>query len=72
MEISTSNFVCMEENITATPCDVSLCFKVTTWHTKEEVTGQNYHIAIGDNYHTHSKCIIQADSVVKRSNRKTF
>ena len=38
MKIGTGSFVHMEGNITASPCDVSLCFKVTTWHTKEEAT----------------------------------
>ena len=44
-------------------CEVSLCFKVTTWQIKEP-TGLNYYKGTGGNYHTHDKCVVLAESMV--------
>ena len=46
-------------------CDVLLCFKVTTWKTKEAI-GENYYKATGGNYHTHGRHVIPAQSVVMK------
>ena len=50
-------------------CDVSCCFKVTTWQTKE-ATGQNYYKATGGNYHTHAKHVILAELVAMKKQRE--